>query len=178
MLIASYFGDKLLLITPLVKWYLNHGLVVSKIYEFIEFLPITYFQNFGDQVPNVRRDGDFDPDKAILANIMKLIGNLGYGKTITNIENHRYVKYFNKKEVSKAINHPLFSNLEVINDDLYKVETSKKSLDFSLPFRIGFFVYGYTKLRMLKFYFDFLNYFVNRTEYQCYEMDTDSLYLA
>ena len=157
---------------------MNHGLVVSKIYEFIEFLPINCFQDFGDQVSNARREGDLDPDKAILANLMKLIGNSGYGKTITNIENHRCVKYFNKEEVSKAINDPLFSNLEVINDDLYEVETFKKSLHFSLPFQIVFFGYGYAKLRMLEFYFDFLNYFVDRTEYQCCEMDTDSLYLA
>ena len=178
MLIGSYFGNKILLITPFVKCFLNLGLVVTTIYEFIEFLPINCFQDFGDRISNARRESDLDPDKAILANLMKLIGNSGYGKTITNIENHRCVKYFNKEEVSKVLNDPLFSNLEVINDDMYEVETFKKSLHFSLPFKIGFFAYSYAKLRMLEFYFDFLNPFVDRTEYQCCKMDTDSLYLA
>ena len=47
VLITSYFGDKILLIKPLVKWYLNHGQVISKIYEFI---PINCFQIFRDQM--------------------------------------------------------------------------------------------------------------------------------
>ena len=178
MLIASYFGDKILLITLLIKWYLSHGLIITKVYEFIEFLPVNCFEKFGDQVSNARRDEDLDPDKAILANLMKLIRNSGYEKTITNTENHRSVKYFNKVEVSKAINNPLFLNLDAITDGLYEVETFKKSLNFSLPFQIGFFVYGYAKLRMLEFYYDFLDYFVHRTDFQCCEMDTDSLYLA
>ena len=32
MLIASYFGDKILLITPLVKRCLNYDLVIFKVY--------------------------------------------------------------------------------------------------------------------------------------------------
>jgi len=35
MLIGSYFGEKILLITPLFKWYLGHGLKVHKVYEFL-----------------------------------------------------------------------------------------------------------------------------------------------
>jgi len=38
MLIGSYFGEKILLITPLVKWYLDHSLKVTKFYEFIEYM--------------------------------------------------------------------------------------------------------------------------------------------
>ena len=47
VLITSYFGDKILLIKPLVKWYLNHCQAISKIYEFI---PINCFQIFRDQM--------------------------------------------------------------------------------------------------------------------------------
>ena len=97
MLIASYFGDKILQITSLVKWYLNHVLVISKVYEFIEFLSVNCFQNFGDQVSNARREGDLNPDKAILANLMKLIRNLGYGKTITNIIHICFISFHSKQ---------------------------------------------------------------------------------
>ena len=37
MLVASYRGDKILLITPLLKWYLKHGLVVDHVYEIVEY---------------------------------------------------------------------------------------------------------------------------------------------
>jgi hypothetical protein len=39
-LIGSYFGEKILLATPLIKWYLEHGLAVTKIYQVIEHSPI------------------------------------------------------------------------------------------------------------------------------------------
>jgi len=126
MLIGSYFGKNILLITLLVQWYMKHGLVITKVYEFIEFSPEKCFEVFGDKVSAAKREGDLDLDKAVLANLMKLIGNSGYGKTITNVENHRNVKYFNKEGVTKAINDPLFFNLELFNVDLYEVETFKK----------------------------------------------------
>jgi len=43
MLIGSYFGEKSLLITLLVKWYLDHGLKVTKVYEFIVYYPSKCF---------------------------------------------------------------------------------------------------------------------------------------
>ena len=56
-LIGSLFGDRILLITPLIKWYLEHGLTVSKIYEVIQFKPIRCFKRFADGVSNDRRAG-------------------------------------------------------------------------------------------------------------------------
>jgi len=34
-LIGSYFGEKVLIYAPLLKWYLSHGLVITKSYSFI-----------------------------------------------------------------------------------------------------------------------------------------------
>ena len=41
-----------------------------------------------------------------------------------------------------------------------------------------FFVYQYAKLRMLQFYYDFLNKYLDRCDFQMCEMDTDSAYIA
>ena len=38
-LIGTFFGKKILLITPLLKWYLAHGLQVTKIYQVVEYTP-------------------------------------------------------------------------------------------------------------------------------------------
>ena len=43
-LIGSMFGTEILLITPLLKWYLEHGLVVTKVYQVIQFKPIRCFK--------------------------------------------------------------------------------------------------------------------------------------
>ena len=44
--------------------------------------------------------------------------------------------------------------------------------------QIGCFVYQYSKLRMLEFYYDFMDVFVDRRDFQYCAMDTDSAYMA
>ena len=76
-LIGSYFGKKILLATPLIKWYLEHGLEVTKINQVIQYTPVPCFQPFGGAVSDARRAGDVDPNKAIIADTMKLVSELG-----------------------------------------------------------------------------------------------------
>ena len=44
--------------------------------------------------------------------------------------------------------------------------------------QIGFFVYQYAKLRMLQFFFDFMDKYLDHSDFQYCEMDTDSDYIA
>ena len=75
-LIGSMKGEKILLATPLRKWYLEHGLEVTKVHQVIEFTPQPCFKPFGDAVSDARRAGDADPSKAIIADTMKLVSLL------------------------------------------------------------------------------------------------------
>ena len=74
-------GEKVLLATPLLKWYLEHGLEVPKVHQVIEFTPKPCFKPFGDAVSEARRTGYADPSKAIIADTMKLVSCLNTGKT-------------------------------------------------------------------------------------------------
>ena len=85
MLVGSYRDDKILLATPLLRWYMDHGLEVTHVYQTLEYHPIPCFRLFGDAVSTARREGDVHSHKAIIADTMKLLGNSGYGKTITNV---------------------------------------------------------------------------------------------
>ena len=71
-LVASYFGKQILLITPLLKWYLAHGLIVTRIYQVIEYEPNACFRYFGKEVSAARREGDANPDQSIIADTNKL----------------------------------------------------------------------------------------------------------
>ena len=62
MLVGSYRGEKILLTTPLLRWYLAHGLVVDRVYQIVEYSPKPCFQHFGESVSTARRNGDVDPD--------------------------------------------------------------------------------------------------------------------
>ena len=156
-LVGSFHGIKLLLATPLLRWYLAHGLVVDRVYQIIEYEPKPCFQNFGDSVSAARRAGDADPDKAIIADTMKLLGNSAYGKTVTNVDRHRDVKYCTEGGTSTLISNKRFRQLDVVTDDAYEVTSSKARVTYDLPHHIGFFVYQYAKLRMLQFYYDFVD---------------------
>ena len=178
MLVGSFHGIKLLLATPLLRWYLAHGLIVDRVYQVVEYEPNPCFQRFGESVSAARRAGDADPDKSIIADTMKLLGNSAYGKTVTNIDRHRNVKYCTEVGTSACINNKRFRQLDVVTDDVYEITSNKACLTYDLPLHIGFFVYQYAKLRMLQFYYDFVARYVERPLYQYCEMDTDSAYIA
>ena len=62
--------------TPLIKWYQEHGLDVTHIYQVIEYTPVPCFQPFVEAVSDARRAGDLDLNKAIIADTMKLVSTI------------------------------------------------------------------------------------------------------
>ena len=72
-LIGSMKGEKILLATLLLKWYLEHSLEFTKVHQVIEFTPEPYFKPFGDAVSDTSRAGDADPRKATIGDTMKLV---------------------------------------------------------------------------------------------------------
>ena len=178
MLISSYFGEKILLTTPLAKWYLDHGLVITKIYEFVEYNPEKPFEKFGLDVSNGRRGGDADSSRKMLADTWKLIGNSRYSASLVRKDRFRKISYHDQSTVDKAINSPRFVNLDLVDNDLYEVKSLKKHIVFDLPIQIGMFVYSWAKLKMLEFVYDCIKKYIPDDCYEFIEMNTDSLYLS
>ena len=178
-MIGSFIAKNIFLATPLLRLYLKHGLVVSKIYEVVEYVPERCFQGFVDTVSENRRNGDLDPTKAILAETFKLLGNSAYGKTLENLEKGRDVVYSTGENVAQLVNNRFFRTCTPLDhNDLFEVESAKNKVRWILPLQIGFFFYQFAKLRMLHFHFDFVDKFVSRDDYQLCEMDTNSSYMA
>ena len=73
-LVGGMAGKKIMLATPLLKWYIEHGLEITRVYQGIEYTPKECFSDFVSNVSNSRRDGDADSSKSILADTSKLIG--------------------------------------------------------------------------------------------------------
>ena len=71
-----------------------------------------------------------------------------------------------------------FRQLDIVVDDAYEIEMSKRTVTYTLPVHVGFFVLQYAKMRMLQFYYDFINRYVERPLFKYCEMDTESSYLA
>ena len=190
-LISSYFGKEIVLTSPLLRWYLNQGLVVSNITELYEYKPVKCFESFGDTVTKNRRMGDQVGGDKIKADTYKLVGNSSYGKTLENKARQTDQSYLvgdpkgNEdtqltflKKVELKKKHKNFIDITELSNILYEVKTAKQSIVWNLPHQIGFFVYQYAKLKMLQFYHDCLCVYLNKNSFQLIEMDTDSLYMA
>ena len=53
-------ASKILLYTPVLKWYLNHGLKVTGIYKYLKYTTSRPFASFPEEVSSARREGDSD----------------------------------------------------------------------------------------------------------------------
>ena len=177
-LLGTLSAEKILLYEPLLQWYINHGAVIKRVYRTIDYKPKKIFEWFVKEVTEARRTGDVDKSKALLADIFKLLGNSGYGKLIEALERQTNVIYTkDEKVVDRALRSAYFSDLDEIGQ-AYELESRKPRITIRRPFQIGIAVYQLAKLRMLQFYYDFLDRYLDRKDFELIQMDTDSNYLA
>ena len=83
---------KILLYTPLIKWYLQHGLRLTAVHHLIEYEPGMSFSWFPEEVANARRETDKDPLKKQLGHVAKLKGNSFYEKMIEDWRRQKSTK--------------------------------------------------------------------------------------
>ena len=79
--------------------------------------------------------------------------------------------------VDKTLRSPFFNNLEEIGG-AYDIKEFKRTVTVKRPYQCGIAVYQLAKLRMLEFYYDFLDKYFNRQGFELCYMDTDSFYIA
>ena len=177
-LVGALSAKRTLLYAPLLLWYINHGAEIKKVYRTIDYTPKKIFPWFVEQVTEARRTGDVEKSKALLADIFKLLGNSGYGKLIEALERQTNVIYTkDEKVVDRALRSAYFATLDEIGK-AYELESRKPRITIRRPFQIGISVYQLAKLRMLEFYYDFLDKYLDRKDFELIQMDTDSNYLA
>jgi hypothetical protein len=64
------------------------------------------------------------------------------------------------------------SSSSFTNVYLFQIRSKIKKIKYDLPLQLGFFVYQYAKLKMLSFYYDVVDKFVDRRKFCLLEMDT------
>ena len=92
---------------------------------------------------------------------------------------HRNVKYIKGEIVDKqSVNNPRFVSLSELGDDHFEVEMSKRTISMDVPIILGYIIIQYAKLRILQFYYDCVDQYIGRENFQMCEMDTGSPYFA
>ena len=170
-------GKKILLYAPLLEWYLKHGVEITD--WTTDHRPPKILTWFINEVTENRRRGGEDPDIAFLADVLKLLGNSAYGKLMKAKERQTRVIYTKDQHVvNQAKWSAWFDDLEEIGD-VFKIVLKGESDDQqAVPggnHRVS--TGQLAKLRMLQFYYDCLDHFIDRRDFKLIQMDTDSTYL-
>ena len=98
---------------------------------------------------------------------------------IENLEKHMNTKFTTDENlIDKIFRSPYFDDLEEISEGAFEVRQRKRQVTITRPYQCGIAVYQLAKLRMLEFYYDFVDKFCTRRDFEVIQMDTDSLYMA
>ena len=128
----------------MAKYYLEKGLQITRIHEFIQFHSEKCLEKLSNQISDNRRAADDDVSKTILGLTSKLIGNFLYSASLLNKKKkkNRNITYRDNATVNKVINNPRFVSLKVQWNSVNKSTSGQPVLDLIRG--------GFNKRRFLK----------------------------
>ena len=133
MLISSFTLQKGTLFTPLLLFYLQLGVVCTKIHRFVEYTPKKCFNSFVQSAADAKRQGDQNRNSSVVAETMKFLANSSYGYQIMDRSRHTVTRYLTDKKTHAAIYSKLFKKLDHVNNSLYDVELAKAQIEHKEP---------------------------------------------
>jgi hypothetical protein len=176
-LIASLKATEILMKSTQLKWLVEKGVVVTKLYGVIPAQRSKPFKEFVNWVSDERRKGDVDTTHAIIGEAAKLVGNSAYGRTGMNKNKFQKVRFCDEKQFNRAKNNYFFNDAEEY-DGVYEVASRPRTVKQNMPIQVASNVLNDAKLRMLEFYYDCIDKYIDRSNYQYMYMDTDSAYMS
>lgn len=179
-LLTSYSGTKVLLSTPLAKFYLEKGLKITFVYQAVRFMPNKCFEHIGRHLVSLRKAADLTDDQdQSQATLVKLLANCLYGRTLT--DKSRYIRSSfatSTEELNLAALRADFLDAEELAPECFQISKKLKVITHDLPTIVGFMILNYAKLSLCRFYYDFLSKYIDRSKWQVMTVDTDSFYIA
>ena len=153
-----------------LKQALNHGLKLKKIHRIIEFNQKAWLKPFIDMNTELRKlaRNDFEKD------LLKLMNNSVFGKTMENIRKHRDIKLVTTdKKRSKLVSEPNYHTINLISEDLSFTEMKKAKVKMNKPIYLGLSILEISKILMYEFWYDYMKPKYNNNVRLSY-MDMDS----
>ncbi|GMF55832.1 unnamed protein product [Phytophthora fragariaefolia] len=142
---------------------------IRKPYCFIKANSHMSFAPFVDQVSDARREGDVDDSKAMIADMMKLVGNAAFGRSGIDMTKHKEFMS-DEKSIYKATEPFSFSSKTELNDGTVGMTKSKRRIKLRNLIHLSIAIYQLAKLRMLQFYYDCIDFYFDRSDFQYQEM--------
>ncbi|CEG46762.1 chromodomain protein, putative [Plasmopara halstedii] len=90
-----------------------------------------------EKVSEARREGDADEDKAMIAEMMKLIGNSAFGRSGMDKGKHKETKYKScDGSISSIVEQKRFYDVEELGDS-FKITLKKKCMKLNDPIHLS-----------------------------------------
>ena len=135
----------------LLKFYLEHGLILSKIHRVISFKQSRWLAPYID-LNSQRRSiakNEFDKD------FFKLMNNCIYGKTIENQKKRSDIRLVtSRREAEPLVNKPHCLDFRAFDESTAAIELRKVICRIDKPFYVGFTVLELSKLHMYRFHYN------------------------
>ena len=138
---------------------------LTAVHQLVEYEKGKSFSWFPEEVANARREADKDPLKKYLGKVANLVC-LKSTKLMCE-----------EKVIDNVFRSPFFDIVEDIGG-AYEIKEFKQNAMIKQPYQNGIAVYQLAKLKMLEFYYDFLDRYFNRQDFEVFYMDTDLFYLG
>ena len=104
----------MLVTSDIVRFWLEEGVVVTKCRQLIEYKPQACMKETIEQLVDLRRLGDTDPSRAIIAAAAKIIMNSIYGRTLLRKDLFKKLVICDREQADKLMNSPQFRDIAPI----------------------------------------------------------------
>ena len=170
-LISSFTLQKGALIIPLLSFYLQLVVFVTKTHRFVEYTPNKGFNSLVQAAVDAKRKDDENPNSTVVAETMKLLADISYGYQIKEGSRHTVTNYFIDEKTHAALDSKRFKQLDHVNHSLCELELAKAKIEYKKPIIVGTFILQYAKLQMFELYYNFFTKFYDVNKFEEFEMD-------
>jgi hypothetical protein len=166
--------DKIVVHWKVLQYWISKGIVLSKIFQILEFTEDPFVSNYMKKILDLRRLSVIEGNK-LLSLVLKLLANGLTGRFQQSTEKFSEFKIsLTEAESLKLLKHPHLNSFSVLNNDCVLFEIEKQTVFYGNPLLTACCILNLSKLELYKMYDLFQSNFPEVKLIMC---DTDSLVL-
>ena len=131
-----------------LKRALNHGLMLKKVHEVIQFYQEARLKKYIDMNTELRKQAKNEFEKYFF----KRMNNCVFGRTMESVRNHRDIKLVTEdNRRNQLVSEPNYWVIKGFSENLVAIETNKRKGKMNKPIYLGFSILDLSKIVMYEF---------------------------
>lgn len=169
--LTTTFYDKIKYVIDIrtLKYYIKHGLEVTKIHNIVFYKQKAWLKKYIDFNTEKRTNSNSDFEK----NFWKLMNNAVFGKSMENVRNRLEVGVYTESQAVKQIAKPNVDSWYIMGENMLQMRFRKTNILLNKPIYTGAAILDLSKILFYKFIYDYIKPKYGTKARFCYG-DTDS----